>query len=111
MSRETDKSEKRDVMLFFDLWEDSINILYQDEKKRLLACEMYRAIIRYGLYGEEPPEFTDPYVKMVWGFIFKHLQSSREKTLTRSKAGRAKKKNNPNGRRGKTAPTDEDLTG
>lgn len=67
-----------------------------------------RAVILYQYDGTISE--LDGLPKLVWTAIFPTLKATRQITLGRSKGGKASKRNNPNGRRGKgAAATDGDT--
>lgn len=95
--------QERAVMLFYESYEDAINDLYEVAEERQ-CLELYRAIVRYGLYGEMP-EFTG-IASTFWKLIYPTLKSGRDKAAAGRAGGKKSKRNNPNGRRGKAAGND-----
>lgn len=94
--------EERRSMLFYESYEDAINDLYEVAEETQ-CLELYRAIVRYGLYGEEPT-FTG-IASTFWKLIYPTLKKQRDTAEAGrkggKKGGKASKQNNPNGRRGK----------
>ncbi len=77
-----------------------MGILSLNKKQRF---RVYEAVARFAAYGEEP-DFTpekDGAVYCVWASYKDQLRASRNKSIARSKGGKASKRNNPNGRKGK----------
>lgn len=66
---------------------------------------LLRAIVLYQYSGITPE--LDGLAKLIWTAIFPTIETTRQITLGRSKGGKASKRNNPNGRRGKAAAEPE----
>lgn len=87
--------KERDYTLFFKSFEEAINDI-QDEKVQL---SLYRSIVRYGLYGEEPT--LNGIAATLWKLILPNLRNNRKQFENGSKGGAPKSnknalKNNPN---------------
>ena len=105
------EEESRRVMLFYESFEEAINDIFTLGDIDT-AAKLYRAIIRYGLYGEMPE--LNGITATMWKLIYPNLKSGRDKAAAGreggKKGGKASKLNNPNGRRGKaSATTDTDT--
>ncbi len=86
---------ERDYTPFFKSFEEAINDL-EDEKTQL---KLYRAIVRYGLYGEVPE--LDGLAATLWKLIYPNLRNNRKQFENGIKGGAPKSnknasKNNPN---------------
>lgn len=92
------QTEKTAVMLFYESFEEAINGL-MEEGNNAAALALYRAIVRYGLYGEIPD--LSGTAAILWKLILPNLANGRNKALAGKKGGKASKTNNPDGRRGK----------
>lgn len=99
--------EGRPVMLFYESFEEAINDVYKSDKA--MSADLYSAVVRYGLYGEEP-QLTG-IAATLWKLMLPTLKNGRDKAEAGRAGGKAKKRNNPNGRRGKTASEPEALDG
>lgn len=87
--------KERDYMPFFKSFEEAISDI-QDEKTQL---SLYRAIVRYGLYGEEPT--LTGLAATLWKLILPNLKNNRKQFENAIKGGAPKGnknalKNNPN---------------
>lgn len=103
------QTEQTAVMLFYESFEEAINGL-MEAGDTSTALALYRAIVRYGLYGEIPDLAGTALI--MWRLIFPNLKNGRNKALAGKKGGKATKHNNPNGRRGKNREeTDSDTPG
>lgn len=91
------------IMLFYESFEDAIGDVYDMDKAA--SADLYRAVVRYGLYGEEP-QLTG-ICATLWKLMLPTLVNGRNKALAGKKGGKATKHNNPNGRRGKTDTADD----
>lgn len=86
---------ERDYTPFFKSFEEAINDL-EDERTQL---KLYRAIVRYGLYGETPE--LDGLAATLWKLIYPNLRNNRKQFENGLKGGAPiGSSNNPNGRRG-----------
>lgn len=92
------------MMLFYESFEEAINDIYKADKAT--SADLYSAVVRYGLYGEEP-QLTG-ICATLWKLMLPNLESGRNKAKAGSKGGKASKRNNPNGRRGKAAAEPSD---
>lgn len=87
--------KERDYTPFFKSFEEAISDI-QDEKTQL---SLYRAIVRYGLYGEEPT--LTGLAATLWKLILPNLKNNRKQFENAIKGGAPKGnknalKNNPN---------------
>lgn len=85
----------RKAFSFYESFESCITDL--DERE---GFELYRAISRYSLYGENPrfePDNLSPLARMAWRVIWPVIKAGREKSKNGSKGGNASKVNNPDG--------------
>ena len=90
--------KERDYMPFFKSFEEAINDI-QDTGVQLA---LYRAIVRYGLYGEEPA--LTGIASTLWKLIYPNLKNNRKQFENGTKGGAPKRnknaiKNNPNSTR------------
>lgn len=74
---------------------EAVQLMDYDEGSRLI-----RGIVDYGLFGVEP-RLTTNEAKILWIAIKPNVVNSVAVLTGRSKGGKASKRNNPNGRRGK----------
>lgn len=85
----------RNSFTWYTSFEECIYELEEHE-----GYEMYRAISRYSLYGEEPrfdiAELSAT-ARMAWRVIFPILRTARANSAKGKKGGRASKTNNPTG--------------
>lgn len=66
------------------------------------------AVTNYLLNGITPE--LDGTLGLIWNAIFPNLETTRQISLGRSRGGKASKRNNPNGRRGKATPEDAEAS-
>lgn len=68
-----------------------------------------RAITDYGFTGIEPK--LSGYLGILWTAILPNLENNRARSLAGQEGGKASKRNNPNGRAGKSKepPTEEEV--
>ena len=90
--------KEREYMPFFKSFEEAINDI-QDTGVQLA---LYRAIVRYGLYGEEPA--LTGIASTLWKLIYPNLKNNRKQFENGTKGGAPKRnknaiKNNPNSTR------------
>lgn len=102
-----DTPESRPIMLFYESFEEAINDVFKTDKA--IAADLYSAVIRYGLYGEEPPKLTG-LAATLWKLMFPTLKKGREKAEAGRRGGKVSKHNNPNGRRGKATVPDPESS-
>lgn len=95
--------DSRRMMLFYESFEEAINDVYKADKAT--SADLYSAVIRFGLYGEEP-QLTG-IAATLWKLMLPNLESGRNKAKAGRAGGKASKRNNPNGRRGKAAAEPE----
>lgn len=99
--------DSRRMMLFYESFEEAINDVYKADKAT--SADLYSAVIRFGLYGEEP-QLTG-IAATLWKLMLPNLESGRNKAKAGRAGGKASKRNNPNGRRGKAAAEPEASDG
>lgn len=77
-----DKDFNRKYIPFYDSFEKTIDKL-ENETEQL---DLYRAIVRFGLYGEEPKRLTG-LANLLWEAFRPTIEKSRNRAISGSQAG------------------------
>lgn len=78
--------ENFDSMIFYASWYENAN-----EQGEEFRNKMLNQILRYGLYGEEPDNSSDPIANMMFKMAKPNIDSNIQKRIDGRKGGRPKK--------------------